>query len=82
MVNVLKFVFDSLLVCKAYFSRFALFWLDVRCDDPRPVIDIAVDRDPCCEVSDHNHEGTGNGKYLGFERCRGILSRLILISHR
>lgn len=48
-VNVRAFglAFDSLLVCNAYLSRFARFWLLERCEDPRPVIDIAVDREPC-----------------------------------
>ena len=47
IVTVPALVFESLLVCKAYLRRFDLFWLEDRWDDPRPVIDIAAESDPC-----------------------------------
>jgi hypothetical protein len=45
---VLGFVFVSLLVCRAYFRRLARFRFEVRCDEPSPVIGMAVDRVACC----------------------------------
>lgn len=50
------FVFASLLFCSAILRRLDRIGLEVNWVlDPRPDIDIAVEREPCSKVSDpHN----------------------------
>jgi hypothetical protein len=52
VVIVPAFCFDSVDAWRAYLRRFARFWFEARCEDvPSPAKDIAVDSDPCCEMS-------------------------------
>jgi hypothetical protein len=65
VVIVPAFCFDSVDACSAYFRRFARFWFEARCEDvPRPVRDIAVDSDPCCDVLEHGRTATRRCHYL------------------
>ena len=56
VVIVVVFCLDSFDGCRAYLTRFGRFcvvaeWADV----PSPVIDMAVDSDPCCRLSARLH---------------------------
>jgi hypothetical protein len=59
VVIVPAFCFESVDAWRAYLRRFARFWFEVRCEDvPRPVSDIAVESEPCCEMLEPDRTAT------------------------
>jgi len=83
VVTVPAFCFESVDAWRAYLRRFARFWLEVRCEDvPRPVSDIAVESEPCCEKSAPSFATILRLFHLRFEHRRAIVDRLILVIDR
>lgn len=80
VVTVPAFCFESVDAWRAYLRRFARFWFEARCEDvPRPVSDIAVESEPCCEKSAPGFTMILRLLHLRFEHRRAIVDRLILV---
>ena len=83
VVTVPAFCFDSVDAWRAYLRRFVRFWFEARCEDvPRPVSDIAVESEPCCEKSAPGFAMIPCLLHLRFEHRRAIVDRLIFVIDR
>jgi len=65
VATVAAFCLDSFEGCSAYLTRFDLFCVVAECTDvPSPVIDIAVESEPCCRVLAQALTSSKNHSYL------------------
>jgi hypothetical protein len=83
VVMAVAFCLDSFEGCSAYLTRFDRLcvvaeWIVV----PSPVIDIAVESDPCCPLLASVFLRTQSSPYLRLQHSLWLMARLILIGDR